>query len=140
MLSCFLCNLFPIGLEKKKEKKKEEEDVVLFFQNFFCHQVVCIEDFALLFAITFLPSFPLICKQDNMADLALAAAGIVLSPFLQVFFERMASREFDDFFRGRKLSNKLLRKLKIALLSVNAVLEDAEDRQFTKTSVKEVAR
>jgi Leucine-rich repeat (LRR) protein len=72
-----------------------------------------------------------------MAEVALAAAGVVLSPFLQVFFERMASREFDDFFRGRKLSEKLLRKLKIALLSVNAVLEDAEDRQFMETSVKE---
>ncbi|GLT70913.1 hypothetical protein SLA2020_429630 [Shorea laevis] len=72
-----------------------------------------------------------------MADLALAATGIILSPFLQVFFERTASHEFDDFFRERKLSNRLLRKLKTALLSVNAVLEDAEDRQFTETSVKE---
>jgi hypothetical protein len=72
-----------------------------------------------------------------MADLALAAAGIVLSPFLQVFFERMASREFDDFSWEQKLSDKLLTKLKIALLSVNSVLDDAEDRQFTETSVKE---
>jgi hypothetical protein len=72
-----------------------------------------------------------------MADIALAAAGILLSPFLQVFFERMASQDFDDFFHGKKLRKGLLRKLKITLLSVNAVLEDAEGRQFKETSVKE---
>jgi hypothetical protein len=72
-----------------------------------------------------------------MAEVALAAASMVLSPILQVFFERMASHDFDDFFCGRKLNDKLLRKLKIALLSVNVVLEDAEDRQFMETSVKE---
>ncbi|XP_059445314.1 putative disease resistance RPP13-like protein 1 [Corylus avellana] len=72
-----------------------------------------------------------------MAHIALATAGIVLPPLLKVFFERMASHEFNDFFRERKLSDKLLRKLKIALLTVNAVLEDAEDRQFTETSVKD---
>jgi hypothetical protein len=72
-----------------------------------------------------------------MAEIALAATGIVLSPFFQVFFERMSSREFDDFFQQRKVDKRLLRKLKVALMSVNAVLEDAEDRQFTETSVKE---
>ena len=63
-------------------------------------------------------------------------AGIFLSPFLQVFFEKMASPEFVDFFRGRKVNDGLLMKLKIKLLSVNAVAEDAEDKQFTKPHVK----
>jgi hypothetical protein len=63
-------------------------------------------------------------------------AGLLLSPFLQVFFERMASGDFVDFFRGRKLNEGLLRKLKIALLSVNALLEDAEEKQLTKPAVK----
>ncbi|XP_059445126.1 putative disease resistance protein At3g14460 isoform X2 [Corylus avellana] len=71
------------------------------------------------------------------AELALTAAGIVLSPLFQVFYEKMASLEFEGFFRRRKLSDKLLWKLKTALLSVSAVLEDAEDRQFTEANVKE---
>jgi hypothetical protein len=64
-------------------------------------------------------------------------AGIILSPFIQVFFERMASHEFVDFFRRRKLNDELLMRLKMTLLSVNAVLEDAEYKQFTKPDVKE---
>jgi Leucine-rich repeat (LRR) protein len=85
-----------------------------------------------------LPSFPLIIsKQDNnMAEIAIAAAGMFISPIVQVFFERMASGDFVDLFRGRKLDDGLLTKLKIKLLSVNAVLKDAEDKQFTKPDVK----
>jgi hypothetical protein len=68
-----------------------------------------------------------------MAD---QVASLLLSPFLQVFFDRMASGDFVDFFRGRKLNEGLLHKLKIALLSVNALLEDAEEKQLTKPAVK----
>ena len=63
--------------------------------------------------------------------------GAFLSAFLQVLFDRIASREVADFFRGRILSDGLLGKLKIALLSVNAVLDDAEEKQVTKPAVKE---
>jgi hypothetical protein len=63
-------------------------------------------------------------------------AGLLLSPFLQVFFERMASGDFVDFFQGRKLNEGLLHKLKIALLSVNVLLEDAEEKKLTKPAVK----
>ncbi|KAG6632452.1 putative disease resistance protein At3g14460 [Carya illinoinensis] len=64
------------------------------------------------------------------------AAGLLLSPFLQVLFERVASREFLDFFRSRKLDRGLLKRLEILLLSANVVLEDAEEMQFTKPMVK----
>ncbi|KAG6679359.1 hypothetical protein I3842_14G126600 [Carya illinoinensis] len=64
-------------------------------------------------------------------------AGIFLSPLLQVFFERVASREFVDFFRRQKLDHTLLNNLKMALLSVNAVFEDAEEKQVTNPYVKE---
>jgi flagellar biosynthesis GTPase FlhF len=86
-----------------------------------------------------LPSFPLIVsKQDNnMADIAIAAAGMLISPIVQVFFERMASGDFVDLFRVRKLDDELLTRFKIKLLSVNAVLKDAEDKQFTRPDVKE---
>jgi hypothetical protein len=68
----------------------------------------------------------------NMSEYALAAAGIVLPPFFQDFYERMKSSL--GVFRVKE---GLLRKLKTALLSVNSVLEDAEDRQFMETSVKD---
>ncbi|KAG6682748.1 hypothetical protein I3842_13G158500 [Carya illinoinensis] len=62
--------------------------------------------------------------------------GLLLSPFLQVFFEKVASGEFVDFFRSRKLDSRLLKRLEIVLLSANAVLEYAEERQFTEHTVK----
>jgi hypothetical protein len=64
-------------------------------------------------------------------------ATLLLSPLLQVFFEKMASGEFIDFFRRQKLSVGLLRKLKTTFLALNAVLEDAEELQVTKPIVKE---
>jgi Leucine-rich repeat (LRR) protein len=64
-------------------------------------------------------------------------ATIFLSPFLQVFFEKMASGEFVDFFRRRKLSDGLLKKLKTTFLTLNAVFEDAEELQVMKPVVKE---
>jgi hypothetical protein len=63
-------------------------------------------------------------------------ASLLLSPFLQVFFERMASGEFLEIFRGRKLSEGLLHKLKISLLSMSALHEDAEEMQLTNPAVK----
>jgi len=64
-------------------------------------------------------------------------ATIFLSPFLQVFFERLASGEFVDFFRRQKLSDGLLKKLKTTFLTLNAVFEDVEELQVTKPAVKE---
>ncbi|KAF5471135.1 hypothetical protein F2P56_011598, partial [Juglans regia] len=72
-------------------------------------------------------------KEQNMAELV---GGALLSAFLQVLFDRMASREFTDFLRGRKPSEELLYKLTNVLLFVGAVLEDAEDKQVTNSSVK----
>jgi hypothetical protein len=64
-------------------------------------------------------------------------ATIFLSPFLQVFFERLASdQEFVDFFWRRKLSDKLLQKLNTRFLTFNAVFKDAEELQVTKPEVK----
>jgi hypothetical protein len=61
--------------------------------------------------------------------------GAFLSAFLQVLFDRMASRKFTDFFRGRKVTDGLLEKLETTLRSMNAVLEDAEEKQVTKSDV-----
>ncbi|XP_039156457.1 putative disease resistance protein At3g14460 [Eucalyptus grandis] len=65
-------------------------------------------------------------------------SGAFLSAFLQVLFDRMASREVVDFFRSRKLDKgRLLQKLKAVLLSANAVLDDAEEKQMTNDHVRE---
>ncbi|KAG6671287.1 hypothetical protein I3843_Q001800 [Carya illinoinensis] len=68
--------------------------------------------------------------------MAQLVGGALLSAFLQVLFDRMASREFVDFLKGQKPSDELLNKLKDVLLSVGAVLEDAEDKQVTNSNVK----
>ncbi|KAI5342560.1 hypothetical protein L3X38_010435 [Prunus dulcis] len=60
-----------------------------------------------------------------------------LSASVQVLCEKIGSREFRDLFRGKKLDESLVKKLKITLLSLNAVLNDAEEKQFTNTYVKE---
>ncbi|KAL6312087.1 hypothetical protein AAG906_015481 [Vitis piasezkii] len=63
--------------------------------------------------------------------------GAFLSASLQVLFDRMASRQVLDFIRGQKLIGTLLKKLKINLLAVQAVLNDAEVKQITDSHVKE---
>ncbi|KAF2305309.1 hypothetical protein GH714_003621 [Hevea brasiliensis] len=63
--------------------------------------------------------------------------GSVISAFLQVLFDRMASHEVLDFFRGRKLNEGLLMKLKTTMISVNGLLDDAEEKQMAKLTVKQ---
>uniref|UniRef100_A0A7N2LLE8 Rx N-terminal domain-containing protein n=1 Tax=Quercus lobata TaxID=97700 RepID=A0A7N2LLE8_QUELO len=63
--------------------------------------------------------------------------GAFLSAFLQVFFDRMASREVLDFFRRWKLNTESLRKLRTTLLYINAVLNNAEEKQIKNPAVKE---
>ncbi|GMY22576.1 putative disease resistance rpp13-like protein 1 [Fagus crenata] len=62
--------------------------------------------------------------------------GAFLSAFLQVLFDRMASREVIEFFSQTKLNNEPLRKLKTTLLLMNAVLNDAEEKQIKNPAVK----
>ena len=62
--------------------------------------------------------------------------GAVLSAFLQVAFDRVASCEVLDYLKGRKLIDGLVHKLKIQLISADAVIIDAEEKQFTNPAVK----
>ncbi|KAK8469908.1 hypothetical protein PHAVU_004G009154 [Phaseolus vulgaris] len=63
--------------------------------------------------------------------------GALLSAFLQVAFDRLASPQLLDFFRRRKLDEKLLANLNIMLHFINALADDAELKQFTESYVKE---
>ncbi|WVZ15930.1 hypothetical protein V8G54_013496 [Vigna mungo] len=62
--------------------------------------------------------------------------GALLSAFLQVAFDRLTSPQFLDFFRRRKLDDKLLGNMNIMLHSINALAHDAEQKQFTDPHVK----
>jgi Leucine-rich repeat (LRR) protein len=65
----------------------------------------------------------------------MAVGEAFLSAFLQVLFDRLASREFIDLLRFRKFDD-LLEKLKITLLTVTALLNDAEEKQFHSPAVE----
>ena len=71
-----------------------------------------------------------------MAEVVLGLGGAILSPFLQVLFDRMASLEVLEFGPW-KPSDEVLKKLKTPLLLMNAVLNDAEEKQITNPAVKE---
>uniref|UniRef100_A0A7N2KNG3 Disease resistance RPP13-like protein 1 n=1 Tax=Quercus lobata TaxID=97700 RepID=A0A7N2KNG3_QUELO len=49
----------------------------------------------------------------------------------------MASQEVVDFIRGRKVPDTLLKKLKTTCLALHAVLNDAEEKEFTNLQIKE---
>jgi hypothetical protein len=104
------------------------------FLHFLSFDLPLQSHFALPFAITFLDPFPFTSSITNQKHMAAEA---VLSAFLQSLFDGMASPEFVDFFRQRKLNEGVLEKLKIALLSVHKLREDAEDKQLTDRSVGE---
>ncbi|GMN63949.1 hypothetical protein TIFTF001_033029 [Ficus carica] len=68
-----------------------------------------------------------------MAELVV---GALLSSLFQTLFDKLASRDLRSFFQGLKVNEELLRKLNIALLSANQLLDDAEEKQFAKPGVR----
>ncbi|KAL2327100.1 hypothetical protein Fmac_020527 [Flemingia macrophylla] len=62
--------------------------------------------------------------------------GALLSSFFQVLFDRLLSRQVLGYFGGTDKHEMLLNKLKVNLLSINAVVDDAEQKQFSNSYVK----
>nr|KYP59764.1 Putative disease resistance RPP13-like protein 1 [Cajanus cajan] len=60
-----------------------------------------------------------------------------LSASVEVLLERIVSHEFLYFFRSKELDVSLLKRLKITLLSLQAVLNDAEEKQIANPAIKE---
>ncbi|XP_028944076.1 putative disease resistance RPP13-like protein 1 isoform X1 [Malus domestica] len=62
--------------------------------------------------------------------------GAALSGFFQQVFVKLDSQEVKNFIRGKKLTDGLLKKLRIELMSVNAVYDDAEQKQLRNPHVR----
>ncbi|KAG2396563.1 hypothetical protein LR48_Vigan02g260100 [Vigna angularis] len=62
--------------------------------------------------------------------------GALLSAFLQVAFQKLASPQILDFFCAKKLDQKLLTKLETKLNSIDSLADDAERKQFTDPYVR----
>ncbi|XP_061347111.1 putative disease resistance RPP13-like protein 1 [Gastrolobium bilobum] len=63
--------------------------------------------------------------------------GAFLGAVFNVLLDRIASPEIVSFLKGKKPNYKLLKKLKLILLSLNGVLDAAEGKQITNIAVKE---
>ncbi|XP_059441946.1 putative disease resistance RPP13-like protein 1 [Corylus avellana] len=63
--------------------------------------------------------------------------GALISALVEALIDKLASRQFFGIFTGGKLNDRLLWKLGAELRSMNVVLEDAEEKQFTKDAVKD---
>ncbi|XP_028951853.1 putative disease resistance RPP13-like protein 1 [Malus domestica] len=59
-----------------------------------------------------------------------------LSASIQTLCDKIGSGELMDFFRGKKLDHSLLKKLKRTFLALDAVLDDAEEKQMEKPRVE----
>ncbi|QCD85667.1 hypothetical protein DEO72_LG3g187 [Vigna unguiculata] len=61
--------------------------------------------------------------------------GALVSTFVQMTIDNLASR-FGDLFRGDKSKKKQITKLKVKLLALDVVADDAEQKQFTNPLVR----
>ena len=69
--------------------------------------------------------------------MALAVVGgAVLSGFFQQVFVKLDSQEVKNFIKGKKRTVELLNKLETILLYVNAVFDDAENKQISNSGVR----
>ncbi|KAG5531050.1 hypothetical protein RHGRI_025865 [Rhododendron griersonianum] len=66
----------------------------------------------------------------------MAGVALLVATF-QVMLDRLTSPELIKFFRDRKHDKSLLKKLKLKLLGLKMVLNDAENKQFTDRAVKD---
>ena len=78
---------------------------------------------------------PLFAKQKKMVWEILGES--LLSALFGALFERLASPLVRNFFGDTDFDHTLFDKMKTVLLTVNAVLSDAEEKQITNMAVKE---
>ncbi|CAN6696598.1 unnamed protein product [Malus baccata var. baccata] len=59
----------------------------------------------------------------------------LLSGSIKVLCDKIASGQFMDFFRARRLDYSLMDRLKVTLMTLHAVLNDAEEKQIVNPAV-----
>ncbi|XP_075635758.1 putative disease resistance RPP13-like protein 1 [Castanea sativa] len=69
-----------------------------------------------------------------MAEILVAP---ILSASLKAFFDKMTSPAVVNFILGRKVPDTLLKELKTLCSTLSKVLNDAEEREITRTDVKD---
>ncbi|ONI21229.1 hypothetical protein PRUPE_2G054100 [Prunus persica] len=74
------------------------------------------------------------CREEQ--DMALIGEALI-SATIQTFCDKIASPEFTDLFRQKKLDEQLLNKLKTTLLTLSVVLNDAEEKQIKEPLVRD---
>ncbi|KAK8464405.1 hypothetical protein PHAVU_011G200860 [Phaseolus vulgaris] len=62
--------------------------------------------------------------------------GALLSAFLQVAFQKLASPQILDFFHARELDQKLLNQLETKMHSIHSLADDTERKQFADPHVR----
>ncbi|XP_058788352.1 putative disease resistance RPP13-like protein 1 [Vicia villosa] len=68
---------------------------------------------------------------------AALVGGAFLSATIQTLVEKLASKEFIDYITNTKINISLLRQLQTILLTLQAVLDDAEHKQINNLAVKQ---
>jgi len=63
--------------------------------------------------------------------------GAFLSATVQTLVEKLSSTEFLDYIKNTKLNVSLLRQLQTTMLNLQAVLDDAEEKQISNPHVKQ---
>ncbi|AES69765.1 putative P-loop containing nucleoside triphosphate hydrolase, leucine-rich repeat domain, L [Medicago truncatula] len=67
---------------------------------------------------------------------ATLVGGAFLSASVQTMLDKLTSTEFRDFINNKKLNVSLLKQLQTTLLVLQAVLDDAEEKQINNRAVK----
>jgi hypothetical protein len=68
---------------------------------------------------------------------ATLVGGAFLSASVQTMLDQLTSTEFRDFINNKKLNVSLLKQLQTTLLVLQAVLDDAEEKQINNRAVKQ---
>ncbi|XP_045790417.1 putative disease resistance RPP13-like protein 1 [Trifolium pratense] len=68
---------------------------------------------------------------------ATLVGGAFLSASVQTIMDKLTSSEFRDFVNNKKLNMSLLKQLETTLLTLHAVLDDAENKQINNRAVKQ---
>ncbi|RHN66290.1 putative P-loop containing nucleoside triphosphate hydrolase, leucine-rich repeat domain, L [Medicago truncatula] len=80
---------------------------------------------------------PDLLLQDQQKMAATMIGGAFLSATVQTLVEKLASTEFRDYIKNTKLNVSLLRQLQATMLNLQAVLDDAEEKQISNPHVKQ---